>query len=154
MFDYDNTNHPDDETVRSVAAEMSGGGLKPLTDDERVERARWREELRQRDERDRIISERARAEAERLRVDAARRDAHEAYLRRQRDQTVRTEPQHNSELAQLRRYAERAESHRTNAERAAVANLRVQYQNSLFAELDQMIAQQFAPPKPEPGDEL
>jgi hypothetical protein len=143
-----------DETVRSVAAEMSGGGLKPLTDEERAERERWREELRQRDEHDRLVNERARAQAERLRQDAARRDAHEAHLRWQRDQTVRTVPSHNAELEQLRRYAERTEAYRNNVEQATVANLKIRYQNSLFEELNQMIAQQYGPKvEPELDDE-
>ena len=42
-FDYSATDTSDD-VVRSVAAEISGGGLKPLSDEERLERQIWREE--------------------------------------------------------------------------------------------------------------
>jgi hypothetical protein len=141
-FDYGDIDTPD-ETVRSVAAEMSGGGLKPLTDEERADRERWREELRQRDEHDRVISERARAEAERWRLDAARREqeiAHREYVSRQREQFKQ-----NNELADLKRHAERTEAYRNSVEQATVANLKTQYQNSLFSQLDQMIAQQYGP---------
>jgi hypothetical protein len=62
-FDFDNIHSPDEQTIRRVANEMAGGGLPPLTADELADRARWREELHQRDEQDRIIRERATAEA-------------------------------------------------------------------------------------------
>lgn len=66
-FDLDSPDVPDD-VVRSVAAEITGGGLKPLTDDERTERERWREQQRRQrawaDEQRRMEHEHRQAESE------------------------------------------------------------------------------------------
>ena len=45
MFDYET--ETDDETVRAVASEMAGGGLKPLSEEDIAEREIWREQQRQ-----------------------------------------------------------------------------------------------------------
>jgi hypothetical protein len=140
----------DDEAVQRVSNEMADGGLKPLTDGELAAAAEWRRQLQESYEHDRLVHERAQVEAERLRRDAARREqeiAHREYVSRQREQFKQ-----NNELADLKRYAQKTESYRNSVERTAHNNLRVQYQNSLFQELDQMIAARFAPPAPEPED--
>jgi hypothetical protein len=145
-FDYTATDTPDD-VVRSVAAEISGsGGLKPLSDEERLEREIWREQQRRRDEERQAEHEYRRAEidlaarqeaaaelAERNRI--AREKARQEYLARQERQS------RSNDLAALRLEAQQSAAWRNTVQNA------VAYQNrqTLLNELEAALI----PPPPE-----
>jgi hypothetical protein len=141
-FDYSATEASDD-VVRSVAAEMTGGGLKPLTDDERVEWEIWREEQallaeqRAVEYRERQTEQEAVARAEHAAEIAERnRKARQEYLARQ-DQQAR-----NSDLAALRLEAQQSAMWRNTVQNA----LAYQARQTLINEMEAAIN----PPPPEP----
>jgi iron only hydrogenase large subunit-like protein len=82
-FNYENTDTPDD-VVRSVAAEMSGGGLKPLSEDERLQREQWRQEQYQREQERKADQEYRQLMAE----EAARQEAAEALAQANREARI------------------------------------------------------------------
>jgi hypothetical protein len=149
-FDYTVTDTPDD-VVRAIANEMSDGGLKPLSDEERLERQIWREEQAFLAQERLIERERQQAEIEAaarheqalaLAEDnrRAREKAHQEYLARQERQG------HSNVLAVLQSEAQQSAAWR-NAVRNAIA-----YQNrmTLMNELEAALAPPAPPPSPEP----
>jgi hypothetical protein len=160
-FDYTATDTPDD-VVRKVVADISGRRLRPLTNDERMEREAWRSEMAMRAELARIDQEQHRAEVEaaqrqeqadalaeanrRARIqarDKANREYQERQERRSRDY----------DLAILRNEAQQSALWR-NAVQNSIA-----YQNrqTLISELESAINPPTLPPEPiviQPDDDL
>jgi hypothetical protein len=148
-FDYSDADTPD-EVVRSVAAEMSGGRLNPLSEDERLERERWREELRRRDEERQAEQEYRQAVAD----EAARQELADEIAERNRQWR----------LQQQREYQERAERRSRNLDLSALkleaqqaaswrnvvqASIRQQHVQSLYGELEKMLTPPAPPAEPE-----
>jgi Asp-tRNA(Asn)/Glu-tRNA(Gln) amidotransferase A subunit family amidase len=99
-FDYTAIADTPDGVVRAVAAEMSDSRLKPLSDQERLERAHWRKEQallakklsaeRERHEQERDAIARAEEAAEIAAANRKRRLEREAEISRQvRDREIR-----------------------------------------------------------------
>jgi hypothetical protein len=92
-FDYEAQPDTPDDVIRRIGAEMSGGGLKPLSDAERLEREIWRAQRAQEralaDEQRKIERERQEAEKEAV----ARQEAAEslALANRQAREKARQE---------------------------------------------------------------
>jgi hypothetical protein len=150
-----------DDVVATVAAEMSSHGLRPLSDDELLQREVWRaewhqrdEQRRQRDEQQRLEHQAAQAEATRREAAIAAQEAREKAQHELRERRAREVRQH--EIAGLHLQAARHESFRRNVEtaarRALVQQNRqamvAQYEN-VFNALDQKLN---PPPAPEPSE--
>ena len=125
---FDPTNSPDvpDDVVRSVAAEISGGGLKPLSDQEKLDREIWREQqLRQRalaDEQRAFEREQRQAELEAT----ARHEAAEALAlanrqareRMRQEYLTRQEQRTNAALSSLQFEAQQSAAWRNTVQNA------------------------------------
>ena len=153
-FDYEAV-ETDDETVRAVASEMAGGGLKPLTDEEialrHVEREAWREQARQREEQwrlDREQEQAAKAEQEKAEWLAEHRKA-EAIRQRERQEQF-TRDLHQRELRDMRFQLTQAKSWQRNVEQATRNTIAYQQRQTLMSELEQMINPPAPPSEPEP----
>jgi len=147
-FDFDGPPVPDD-VVRSVAAEMSGGGLKPLTAQEVLERQEWLAEHRARIELERLNAQRREREAEAVaqheRAVAAAKER-EALQRQRAIETDRLTRQR--QMANLQLSAAKQEAWRTNVQQQMMQERRQQYTNSLMSKLEGAINE----PKPPPDD--
>jgi len=165
-FDLNSPDVPDD-VIRSIANEMSGGGLKPLSDQERLEWEAWRaQQLEQRA----LADERRRLEHEERRAEAEAQALHEAALeraelnRKQRLQRSADIERQTREL-ELRDLQSRVRSHQvwqTGVQNAVRNQLADQYRQTLMGELDALVnpPQPIAPLEPEaievgqPDDDL
>ncbi len=146
-FDYSNT-ETDDEAVRTVAAEISGGGLQPLSAEEQIAREYWRERQRQRDQQMRLERERRAAEA----AAEARRQAavvrQQERDRRVREMTERIELQNRQrKTAELEHRVAQTQNWQRNVEQARANAVRQQYQKSLLDDLKNLVN---PPAEPEP----
>jgi hypothetical protein len=150
-FDYSATSAPDD-VVRSVAAEMTGGGLKPLTDDERIERKIWREEQawlaeqRDMDRRQRQAEQAAEAEAM-ARHEAALEQAERNRVTRLEHQAQIALDANRRELADLRFQSAQHQAWQRNVDNAARNAIAYRQRETLMSELDALVT---PPPPPEP----
>jgi hypothetical protein len=142
------------DVIRSVAAEISGGGLQPLSDEEKLQRQIEWQNRREEEEFWRIERERERAgkemEERRSLALAAEREAHKASLERQRE--IDRQVTQRS-LFNLGMSAARQDAFQRNVENAHAQNVKQQYRQTLLGELDAMIAAKFAAPEPEPEPE-
>ena len=153
-FDF---NWPDvsPDAVRAVANEMSDGGLKPLTDDERDERERWREEQR----RQRVLADEfARMERDERLAEQEAQARHGAALERQeanhkarlaRSAEIERQTQ-QQQLADLQLSAAKQEAWRTNVQQQMARNQWHENTSRLIAEFERAInpPQPIAPPEP------
>ena len=142
-----------DDVVATVAAEMSSHGLRPLSDDELLQREAWRAEWHQRDEQRRQRDEQQRLEHQAAQAEATRREAaiaaqearekaqHELRERRAREVRER-------EIAGLHLQAARHESWRRNVEKTARNAVLRHHRQAVIAELGRQINP--PPPVPEP----
>jgi hypothetical protein len=89
-FDYTNV-ETDDEKARAVAAEMSGGGLAPLTEQQIAERQEWLAEHRARIEQERIDAEQHRLEREHQRAAKEAAERRSLALAAQRERAAEIE---------------------------------------------------------------
>jgi hypothetical protein len=149
-FNYSQTDTPDD-VVRAVAAEMSGRELKPLSDQERLERELWREEQalvakQRRFEYEQRQAEQA-AEAEAVaRHEAALEQAERNRVARLELQERQRERQRESEILDLRLQAAQQRDWINNVEVATRVALAQRQRTTLLGELEKMLS----PPAPEP----
>jgi hypothetical protein len=154
-FDYTATDTPDD-VVRSVAAEINGGGLKPLSDDERLEREIWREqqawraEQRDAERRQRQAEQAAEAESIARAEQAAEIAESNRRLRLERQERINRDVQQR-ELADLRIRSAAHEGWQRGVENAARNAVRQRYTQELMGELDALTnpPQPATPPEPE-----
>jgi hypothetical protein len=148
----------DDEAVRAVAAEISGGGLKPLTDEERAQRERWRDECRLRDQQihdQRVRAEAAKQEAVRQQAELARRQAHEESVRRGKERLANQAKQREADSLKSR--ISQTELWQARVEQAHFLAAREQYRQALLQDLKNIVSPP-QPPEPtvvyvEPDDE-
>jgi len=153
-FDYDATDTPD-EVVSAVAAEMSSGGLKEESDEERDKRflanQAWREEQRRRDEQHRLAYQqerKAKAEADRREAAIAAAAVRE---QEQRKRSVRIERDvRDRELANLRLQSAQQAAWQRHVEQAAHNAVAQQYRDTLMGELEALINPPASPPESEP----
>jgi hypothetical protein len=161
-FDYENTDTPDD-VVRRVVSEVTGTRLKPLSDEERLERHHWREQLHERDlerrvERERIDAENEAAARAEAAAEIAERNRQMRIEHRERQRVEYEARDRQRDLSALRTEAQASAMWR-NGIRGA---LHQQQTTTLIGELDAMIAGQPTqplepesaeyPPEPSVGD--
>jgi hypothetical protein len=144
-----------DDVIRAVAAEMSGHGLRPLSDEEReqrrIENELWRWECQQREEQRRFEYEQQQAiKAEaagrdrRIAAEAARQKANRELRERDRER------QREREIFELRLQTAQQRGWMNNVENAARAGLVQAQRRTLMDELERMINPPQPPPEPEP----
>jgi hypothetical protein len=148
-FDYTATDTPDD-VVRSVAAEISGGGLKPLSDHERLQRQLWRDEQAWQSEQRRAEREHQRAEAEAVaRHEAALEQAEANRRARLERQERQREQDRERQLVGLHIRAKQQEVWQSNVENAARNAVAVRQQQALLADVERHFTPPAPPPEPE-----
>jgi hypothetical protein len=136
---------------RRIAAEISGGGLEPLSDDERIERQNWREEQN-------FLAQERRLERERQQDEADAVARHEAALEQQeanRKRTLERQEQisrqvRDREIADLRLQTAQQRGWMINAENSARNAVAVRQRQVLIADIES----HFNPPPPPPEPEV
>lgn len=153
-FDYDNTDGPDVEVIRSIAADMASAGKPPaMTDAERQEWQSWREQQALLANEQRLESERREAEAEQARLAQERKTA--ALERAERTRQLQ-EQQHQQSARQMR------DRQLSDLHQASIRNEQFRQgmmRSSAFAvsrqELDSLLTNymdsKYPPPPPEPN---
>ncbi len=143
-FDYQNIDTPDD-----VAAEMSGGGLKPLTEDEKLERQIWREEQaflaqeRNTEYRQRQAERAAEAEAIARHESALALAEANRKSRLERQERISREVRER-ELADLRLQSARHQAWQRDVDNAARRAVAARQQQALLADVERRLI----PPTP------
>jgi hypothetical protein len=134
------------EVIDAVVAEMSGGGLKPLSDEEkeirRLEHEAFLFECRQRDEQQRLEREPQRAEAE---AEAERQARQQATVARA-ERNARLREQQRLDSASKLRDAQLASLHRASLEQQQFRHAVVKSQT--FANQRQRLKSVLFPPEP------
>ena len=137
------------DVIRSVAAEISGGGLQPLSDEEKLQRQIEWQNRREEEEFWRIERERERAgkemEERRSLALAAEREAHKASLERQRE--IDRQVTQRS-LSDLRLQSAQQSGWQRDVTRAMQNQAAYQARHTLLNELESMLT---PPPLPEPS---
>ena len=151
-FDYEAAD-TDDETVRAVAAEMAGGGLKPLSEEEialrEIEREVRLEETRQREEQWRLEHQ----QQEAAKLEAAQREAAiaaaEANRKARQERAAEIEREaRNHQLCDLQMRTAKTDSWQQTADRAMRNAAAYQQRQTLMNELEAMINPPAPPPEP------
>ena len=151
-FDYEAV-EIDDEKVRAVASEMTGGGLAPLTEQQIAEREEWRRDYLAGIEQERADAERLRLVQEREREAVAQREA--AIAAQQACDKALAKRQHQIDLEvnrrslmDLRMSAARQDTFRQSILNAQASAVRQQNISNILSEINAMAN---PPPPSEPS---
>jgi hypothetical protein len=157
MFDYNNSDEVSADALAEIVGEMSGGSIKPLSDEERerrrLEHEQFMAESRGRYRQQRLVSDRIQAEAAAEQEREAKRQAAIAAAERNerlRDEMDRRNARYarDKTLTGLLDHAIEQRQYRANFTKSAT---NAAARKRLSTALDNAIAIKYPPPTPEPA---